>query len=140
MTLGKAREVFAETFSHWGIEIGAAALERGRGQIRQDGWSIRFIRGVEDGREYIEYYATHRMTSDSHVRIWENGETEELDAIWPQYSYRAEIPGDRERAHTEYLEHNRRVAAELAELGLYPAGDINAYLRTGRYDEPEAGH
>lgn len=39
--------------------------------------------------------------------------------------------GSKEANEEEYLRHNRQVAEELRAAGLYPDGDINAYLRTG---------
>jgi hypothetical protein len=35
-----------------------------------------------------------------------------------------------ERARADYFERNARIAAELIDAGLFPEGDINAYLRT----------
>jgi hypothetical protein len=41
------------------------------------------------------------------------------------------MPGSEEAAKEEYLRHNQMVAERLRAAGLYPDGDINAYLRTG---------
>ena len=136
MTLDKAREVFAETFAHWGIEIDAKDLQAGRGRIGKAGWNIAFLTGVAEGKAYLEYYASHRMTNDRHVRIWATGEAEDLPAIRDIYVFHADRPGDEERAKAEYLEHNRRVAAELEAKGLFPSGDINTFLRLGGMDDP----
>jgi len=64
------------------------------------------------------------------VRIYGSGRTQELDAIWEAYAWDPKTPGDEDRARRRYLDHNRRIAAELKELGLYPVGDINTFLRT----------
>lgn len=78
MKLEKAGDVFAETFARWGIEIEPDALRRGRGQVNESGGNISFVTGSENGQDYLEYYATHRMTDDRHVRIWASGKTEVL--------------------------------------------------------------
>lgn len=122
---------FAESFSAWGITLPEGALERREpGLIRHGGWTIRFIFGADEDGSYLEYYATHRMTSDSRVRIYASGQSRELDAIWEAFVWDPKVPGDEDRARREYQEHNQRIGEELKELGLYPDGDINAYLRT----------
>jgi hypothetical protein len=78
------------------------------------------------------------MTSDSHVRIWADGRTEDLDAIYEAYGYDAKIPGSKEAAQQEYLRHNQAVAKQLRARGLYPDGDINAFLRTEGAEDAEA--
>ena len=70
------------------------------------------------------------MTSDSRVGIYTSGRTVEMDAIWEMFMWDPEKPGDEARARKEYADHNARIAEELKRLGLYPDGDINAYLRT----------
>jgi hypothetical protein len=122
---------FAEAFSAWGLALPDRAVERGEpGLVRGAGWTIRFIVGADGEGPYVEYYATHRMTSDSRARIYASGRVQELDAIWEAYVWDPKTPGDEDRARRRYLDHNRRIAAELKELGLYPVGDINAFLRT----------
>ena len=51
--------------------------------------------------------------------------------IWESYGYDPKVPGSQDAARERYLRHNRMVAEQLVEAGLYPDGDINAYLRTG---------
>ena len=122
---------FAESFSTWSIVLPEGALERGEpGIIRHAGWTIRFIFGADEEGSYLEYYATHRMTNDTRIRIYGSGETKTLDAIWEAFMWDPKVPGDENRARHEYQDHNRRIAEELRRLGLYPEGDINAYLRT----------
>ena len=131
---------FAESFSAWGIALPEGALERGEpGLIRHAGWTIRYILGADDNGSYLEYYATHRMTSDTRIRIYGSGRTTELDAIWESFMFDAKKPGDEDRARQKYQAHNRRIAEELRQLGLYPDGDINAYLRTEGAPEDEPG-
>jgi hypothetical protein len=45
--------------------------------IASQGWRIVYRVDPDDGGfPSLEFYATHRMTSDSHVRIWADGHTE----------------------------------------------------------------
>lgn len=89
-------ETFAESFSTWGIELPEGAVERGQpGLVRQAGWTIRFIVGADEEGPYLEYYATHRMTNDTRVRIHGSGRTEALDAIWSCSCGTRRCPGTR---------------------------------------------
>ena len=126
-------EAFNACFSHFDIRIGVGEVVVGsRREIRQRGWWIAFRVLPDDaGFPSLEFYATHRMTSDRHARIWADGYLEELDAIREFYGYDPKVSGSEDAAHKEYLRHNRRVAQQLRAAGLYPNGDINAYLRTG---------
>ena len=106
-----------------------------RRMIGERGWHIRLRVDPDDaGLPSLEYYATHRMTSDEHVRIRADGHVENLDAIWEAYGYDATVPGSEQAARERYIEHNREVADRLRERSLYPDGDINAFLRTGGLD------
>lgn len=132
--------VFRDDFKTWHIELDVAELVPGAsGTITKDGWLIRYrVDADEAGDPVLEYYATHRMTSDSHVRIKADGSFEDLDAIRSMYGWNPDRGESAEEARREYEEHNRRVAAELVEKGLYPAGDVNAFLRTGGMDALDA--
>jgi hypothetical protein len=70
------------------------------------------------------------MTSDSHVRIWADGHLEHLDAIHEAFVFDPQVPGSEQAAKEKYLAHNQAVAEQLRARGLYPEGDVNAYLRT----------
>jgi hypothetical protein len=136
---------FDETFARWEIALPRGAVERGEPwTIQREGWTIRCIFGADEDGSYLEYYATHRMTSDSRYRIYASGRTEERDAIWEMFMWDPKKPGDQARERKEYADHNARIADELKLLGLYPEGDINAYLRTegppeNEGDGPDAG-
>ena len=140
----RVADAFNARFDHWeSIRIAAEDVVIGNHRVLGgQGWHVRFRVDPDDGgHPSLQLYATHRMTNDSHVRIRSDGHVEDLDAIWEAYAYDAKVPGDRERAHDEYLRHNRAVADELRARGLYPDGDLNAFLRTGGMDdehEPEA--
>ena len=109
---------FARTFAHWSIELpGQDVSARRRGEIHDAGWRIQYLFGREDDREYLDYYAGHHMTTDSHVRIWENGEVEHLETPEFVMVHKSDDPGDKEHAQREYYAHNRRVYEILEKKG-----------------------
>jgi len=130
---------FDETFAHWDIVLPKDTVERGEPwAIQRAGWTIRCIFDTDEDGAYLEYYATHRMTSDTRYRIYASGRIVEQDAIWEMFGWDPKVPGDEAREREKYRDHNQRVAEELKRLGLYPFGDINAYLRTEGAPEDEA--
>ena len=126
-------DTFNDYFSTWAIHVPPSEIRPGaRDSFAQDGWGINYVVDTDDnGDLYLEFYATHRMTDDRHVLISSSGEMTHLDAITGMYMYDPKVAGDRERASRRNTERNRRVAEELERKGLYPAADINAFLRTG---------
>jgi hypothetical protein len=120
-------EVFADYFSNWNISLPPGAVAAmGRGSIYKAGWNIHYRFDMEDER-VMEFYATHHMTDDRRLRIHASGKTEHRPSIQTFM-----IVGKED----EYREHNRRVVEELRLLGLYPEGDINAFLRTNDVAPP----
>ena len=137
MDASAIEERFAELFATWDVRLPDGAVERGEpGIIQQAGWTIRWVFGSDDEGSHLEFYATNRMTSDRRMRISSSGETRELEALETMYAYDAKIPGDRERAARESRSRNIRISKELEDRGLYPEGNINAYLAT--HDVPHA--
>ncbi len=49
--------------------------------IRKNGWSIFYQFGKDVRGEYVELYSQHRMTSDSHCKIYKDGDVEYLDSF-----------------------------------------------------------
>lgn len=130
-------EQFRRDFGPWGIALPPEDVKgRRRGKILAAGWAIWYLSGTDEHGEYLDYYASHRMTDDRHVRLREDGTGEDLPAVMGmRVVYRD--PGDDARLEAEYLEENRRVAQMLEEKGFGVAGDeptligVNRYLRTG---------
>jgi hypothetical protein len=129
----RVAEAFNNYFANFGIRIDHREIAVGTHRtIREQGWWIAYHVLPDDaGLPSLEFYATHRMTNDRHARIWSDGHLEELDAIHEFYAYDPEVAGSKESAEEEHLRHNRTVAQQLRERGLYPDGDVNAFLRTG---------
>ncbi len=93
---------FRKQFSHWGISLPEQdAQNRSPGVIHQAGWTIRYHFGVEDGRQYLEYFAGHRMTNDRLVRICEDGSSETLDACQGSIQPLPALKGERRCHHSQ---------------------------------------
>lgn len=101
------RQAFVGYFS------GTVTLPEGpltaRGQVSMARWSVNYVLHEVDGRPCLDFYATNRFTNDRHVRIFEDGQLEELDAPFEAFVHDPKVPGDRERAERAYFDHNRRV-------------------------------
>jgi hypothetical protein len=60
----RIKQLFDEKFKSWGITLPLEVLrERSKGSIRQSGWTINYLFGLDNGIEYIEYFASCRMTN-----------------------------------------------------------------------------
>jgi hypothetical protein len=133
-------DAFNAYFARFDITIGPQdAVVGTRRALGGRGWRIRYRVDPDDaGLPSLEFYATHRMTSDTRVGIWADGHVDDLDAIWESYAYDAKTPGSEQAARAKYVEHNQAVASQLGERGLFPEGDINAFLRIGALDKDSA--
>ena len=120
---------FAETFAEWDIALPAGNVaRRERGTLFRDGWTIQYCFGSDSRGEFLDYYASHRMTDDSHVRLYANGDAVTLPSIVSMYIVPPD-PAAAKEAQSAYLARNREIAALMAAKGF--ALDINATLRSG---------
>jgi hypothetical protein len=55
--------------------------ERRQGKLVAAGWAIWYLFGEDELGEYLDYYASHRMTNDRHIRIREDGTEECLPTV-----------------------------------------------------------
>jgi len=71
----------------------------------------------------MDYYAHNNMIDDSHVRIWEDGSIEELDAynFWIK---RSEDPIKDEKSQKSWIDINDKVSDDLEKKGF---GAKNVY-------------
>ena len=105
----KLRQRFNRAFEHWKIGLPDDAMSPGKvWLIVKRGWTIwtRFDTDPEDGREYLDCYSMHRMTNDSHVRWFADGEEQRLPPIaWghaiPEGATRAEMDALRDKFFAE---------------------------------------
>ena len=130
-------ELFRDPFAPWGITIPSGHVrERRLGKIVEGEWAIWYLFGEDERGEYLDYYASHRMTDDRHVRIYESGEVARLPTI-NTFRLVSQDPEEEARLEAEYLDKNRRVARMLEEKGFGAEGDepggvlINRYLMLG---------
>ncbi len=124
---------FRRDFAAWGIALPPEHVrERRRGKIVESGWAIWYLFGKDERGEYLDYYASHRMTDDRHVRIREDGSEEPLPTV---RTFRIVSGNKREdaRLEAEYLEHNRSVGRMLKEKGFGIAGDEPGSVRMNRH-------
>ena len=128
---------FGRTFAPWGLPLPPEDVrERRRGKITGGGWAIWYLFGEDERGGYLDYYASHRMTDDRHVRLREDGPAESLPTI-ETFLIRSRDPEEDARLKAKYLEHNRRIGRMLRDKGFGVAGDeplsvrVNRHLRLG---------
>ena len=104
--------------------------------IVQRGWTIwtRFDIGAEDGRERLDYYAMHRMTNDRHVRLYADGEEEDLPAMAEGYVIpQGATVTEREEVRDKYFAYNQAVEKLLEEKGFVMTDQTHGIARINRY-------
>ncbi len=129
-------DTFAKRFAHWKIRITEENLKNRRGgYIQESGWLIQYCFGNDSHGEYLDYYAAHRMTDDSHVRIYEDGTEESLPAL-SSIRIVSKDPVEDKRLEDEYELHNFNVTKMLIEKG-FDKFTVNMYLHAGLDKETE---
>ena len=119
----KAAEQFADHFKNWDIRLpDEAVLTRERGKINKAGWSIWYLFGSDEQGEYLDYYASHRMTTDSHTRIRADGAIEHLPALEEMF-IGSDDPAEHARLKAKSLEQNRKIIQLLEAKGFGLSGD-----------------
>ena len=131
----KIETQFNGSFAKWEIRLPPEGLQRReRGKIVQAGWAIWYLFGSDEHGEYLDYYASHRMTDDCHERIYSDGRVESLPAI-DAFVLSSSDPEEAARLKAESRARNREISELLAEKGFGLAGDepggvqINRSLR-----------
>ena len=117
----KTESCFNSIFSNWGISLPRDDHHNHRrGKLVKSGWVIYYLFGKDDTGEYLDYYALHRMTDDSHARIYANGHCESLPAL---LSFRlcSENPEEDTQLESEFYAENKRIAIMLKEKGFMPS-------------------
>jgi hypothetical protein len=132
-------EYIREHFRHWEIALPQQDVAaRADGHLFARGWHIGYVWGSERGEEYLEVLAQHRMTDDTHVRVFASGRVEDLPAPGPSYMYGPNATeAEKQEAQRKNIARNQRIYADLRERGLLPppgqnlpAHEINEYLRS----------
>lgn len=61
---------FNDVFSSWDIRLPEKDVtNRRRGKIFEAGWTIWYLFGSDERGEYLDYYASHRVTTDQHTDL-----------------------------------------------------------------------
>ena len=127
----KIKNIFEYEFKNWNITLPKENFDkREQGYIQQSGWLIQYCFGIEDGKEYMDYYSSHRMTDDNHVRLYDTGEKKGLSTFKIGHQVDPNDPEKTKLYKKEYFEYNRKVAQELIDKG-FSRFTINMTLQTG---------
>ncbi len=129
---------FNRFFETWSIELPKEAVKnRQRGKIVKSGWTIWYLFGTDEAGDYLDYYASHRMTNDRHVRLYANGSSTGLNS-YCSIRRVSDDPEEDRRLENEFWERNERVSRELEAKGFGLEGDehpstiINCVLISSR--------
>lgn len=129
-------DIFNECFSHWDIILPEENIKnRENGYIQKAGWLIQYCFGKDETGEYLDYYATHRMTTDSHMRIYADGREKSLPVLSTIHGT-SEDPKEAKRLEDEFYKRNQEIAEMLAEKG-FDKFTINMFLGVGIDKETE---
>ncbi|GDZ96377.1 hypothetical protein PA905_49290 [Planktothrix agardhii CCAP 1459/11A] len=109
---------FKEYFKGFDLEIPDPIPVKGK--IQKGGWNVTYVLNQgNDELTCLDFFAEHRMSSPSHVRILNDGTIVGLESYQESYSYDQNIEGDEERANKAMQEHNDRVSEILKAKGLF---------------------
>ena len=132
---------FNRDFNHWDICLPSEAVaSRQAGRIVESGWTIWFTFGTEEGVEYLDYYSSHRMTNDGHVRLYADGRRQGLAAVVDMRVV-PEDPEEAAQAQADFYARNREIRRMLDEKGFtleggaHPSVAIRHYFLTGRAND-----
>lgn len=139
----KIKDYFDDYFRTWDITLPQDELDSHDpdmvAQICKAGWAIWYRFGVQDGKWFMDFYASHRMTNDRHKRVWEDGNTEVLP-VPPPFLLLTGKPETDKKREEEYHRENREVAALLAAKGFVFTGNESLAAQANwqfRLDEKE---
>ncbi len=128
-------EKFNARFARWGIVLPTEDItQRKRGKIVKGGWAIWYLFGADENGGYLDYYSQHRMGGD-HCRLYENGERQNLPAMWEVCRVTGDPVADAKERDV-FLKHNLEISNLLAEKGFGMEGNeplsvqVNTLLRT----------
>ena len=131
--LEKIQEAFAQEFSHLDLHLPEEDLrDRRKGSLPYGSGRLFYVFGEEDGREYLEYYAYHRM-GDDHAKIYEDGEYVGLPELCSMYGYDPKVPGDEERKRAEMEREYRETLEDLIAKGLFADETVPNSLAVNSY-------
>ena len=140
MPMNAIESLFNANFAPWSIYLPPDDVaNRRHGKIVKAGWAIWYLFGSDEKGEYLDYYASHRMTNDEHVRLYAGGQEEELPSI-QGLRLCSQDPEEDKRLKAKYYAENQRIARLLEEKGFGVAGDepggvlINRALHVNKFE------
>ena len=108
---------FNDGFQAWGIRLPPEDITNRRsGKIHKEGWAVWYLFGSDYDGDYLDYYASHRMTDDAHVRIRSDGQIESLPAM-QSFRLCADDPEEDKRLEAAFRAENRGIRRLLREKG-----------------------
>ena len=126
---GKIQDTFTKLFERTNLRLPEENLrERRPGSIPWGSGRVLFVFGTEDGQEYLEYYAHHRIGGDVHGKIYGDGKHVSLPVLCSMICFDPEIPGDEEKTRCAMEEEYRKTWEDLEGKGLLSAGPVPASM------------
>ena len=123
---------FNFSFSPWGIELPLDDIaDRRRGKIMKGGWAIWYLFGSDEKGEYLDYYASHRMTDDDHVRIYADGKAKTLPTLC-RFRMISNDPEEDARLESESFAENGHISNMLKAKGFGSQSNEPASIRINR--------
>ena len=136
--ISRIAEYFNQNFSNWRIVLPAKSVKsRTRGKIVEAGWAIWYLFNSDERGEYLDYYASHRMTNDRHVRVYADGFSETLPVI-SEFRVCSKDSKEDAKREAKFFAKNQAISRMLAKKGFCIEGDepggvqINRTLVTKR--------
>ncbi len=128
-------ELFNHEFDRWEIKLLPEAIESDEvWMIVKRGWTIWCRFGSDENSEYLDYYASHRMTSDRHVRLYPDGRRESLETLSEFFSYPKDAtPEEIVYKKAEFNAYNQAVSKMLNEKGFRLTKDAHGSAIVNRY-------
>ena len=133
MTIEDVVREFEKGYAHWELTIPPESVTaREQGGFVNKGWTIFFKFGVENDVEYMDYYASHRMTNDRHERLYADGRSRGLPTYQEMHRV-VESEEENERITQDFYAYNRVVGELLAEKGFtspnaHASHNVNSWL------------
>lgn len=111
-------EYVNEDFAASKVHLPKNDVRTGRaGRISKRGWSIHYLFSHEDCEQpYLDYYASHRMTNDRHVRVFADGKKEYLPAL-DDFRFCSDNPKEDAALQKEHQQRTQQLLEMLKEKG-----------------------
>lgn len=107
------KHLFERKYARWELVLPDEAPPNGqRGSLRKNGWTINYHFGEAQGIAFLEYFASHRLTNDTLIRLYADGRQELVGYV--QEFFESGSP----QAERDYQAHNRAFYEDVQRRGL----------------------